>query len=144
MRILVFAIILFFPAYSLQAANSTLISNFPAPSASYKTITIETQASNNTTCNNANPGNLGLLYYNTGTNTVQLCAKINGNLTTVPANQSCFNRYWNSGGTTPPNGCPAGYTQGAFSGVPTDSFTNGAYTVYSTVCCTTGSPIMPS
>lgn len=156
MKIITFIFFLYFSIYAnggTFAANNSLNSNYPSPSGSYNKIVITPPPPAgyaNFICNNAS--NVGMLYYDTASNTMQLCAKLNGVPTPVPANEVCFNRFWNSGGATVPNGCPTingqAYTQATT--MPPDSFTTaascGPYTpckVYSTVCCSANSVVHP-
>jgi hypothetical protein len=144
-----------FTAEGIFAANTTLTTEYPSPNGSYNKVIITPQPTTNITCNAANPQNVGLLYYSG--NALQLCANVNvGGVftpTPVPANQTCFNRFCSVNAITliscfPANPCPAGYTQAEISGTPiADSFsttTNGNYTVFTTACCSSGSPVLPT
>jgi len=148
MKIFVFTLFLyfsFFAACGIYAGNSTLISNYPAPSGAYNKVVIQTQSTVDcsTTSNNA-----GLLFFNTATNTLQLCAKVNGQTVAILAGETCFNRFCSSGPSCfdpAATACPSGYTQAKNNGPALiDNFTTASgYTVYSTVCCNTNSSVHP-
>lgn len=151
MRILTIILSLYlslFAANSIYAANTTLTTDYPSPSGSYNKVVISPPAGYTPPCNATN---IGLLFYSG--NALELCALVKVSATNtltpevVPASQTCFNRFWQGPAAAPAFGCPAGYTQGQMGGTAiTDNFTNGSYTVKSTVCCTSGasSPILPT
>ncbi len=160
MKILVFTLFLYFSLFAtcgIYAANTTLISDYPAPVGSYNKVVLQNlQATPACSASNA-----GLLFFNTSTNTLQLCAKVNSVPVTIPSGETCFNRFCACAGScdatctattkfTVGNPCPSGYTQAKYNvGQPlVDHFivTSGppTYTVYSTVCCSTGSTVLPN
>ena len=126
-------------------SSTTLTVNYPAPSGSYNKVTLQNlQALPD--CTQAN--NVGLLFINTNTNNLELCA--NGVAQSVPYPEACFNQFCScvagtctgcpvGGFTSDP--CPTGFTQGKISvngANPqpiNDSYKSSAYTIYSTVCC---------
>lgn len=148
MKILVPIFFLYFSIFAncdLYAGNTTLIANYPATLGSYNKIMLSAQANPNITCSNAS--NAGLLFINSTTNTLEVCA--NGQSTPVPYPETCFNQFCSSTTATPCsfNGCPQGYSQATYNGGQpmVDSFqTAPSNFVYSTVCCSTGSTILPS
>ena len=114
------------PVYGIYAGSNSLVSNYPATSGSYNRIILQSPGS--VSCNSSSEG---MLFLDPLTNTLQLCT--NGNATVVPYPETCFNRFWSNGAASPPNGCPAGYTQAA-SVVDTFNVAGG-FAVKSTVCC---------
>jgi hypothetical protein len=161
MKIIAFTLFLYFSLFAacgIYAANTTLISNYPAPNGSYNQIVVKPQATTTFTC--ASQNDIGQLYYNTATNVLELCANVNSTPTQILSyDQTCFNRFCCTGtgcnntcttttNFTVGNPCPAGFTQAKSSGAPlVDHFSNsvnGSYTVYTTACCTSGSPIIPT
>src|SRR5665213_33382 len=102
MKIFVFTFLYFtiWIATGVYAGNTTLVSNYPAPSGSYNKIVIQSLATN-PTCSSTNKG---LIFIDNVSKTLQLCA--NGQATPVPSGESCFNRFSNAGASA----CPAGYS----------------------------------
>jgi hypothetical protein len=166
MKILTFTLSLYFSLFAAcaaYAANTTLISNYPAPNGSYNQIVITPQTgATGTSFPCASQGDVGQLYYDTATNILQLCANVGSpavptKITT--SSETCFNRFCCVGtgcnttcatttNFTTGNPCPAGYTQAKSSGTRiVDNFSNavnGSYTVYTTACCTSSSPVLPT
>jgi hypothetical protein len=160
MKILALTLFLYFSLFTshiIYAGNTTMVSNYPAPSGSYNKVVITPQAGpapTNVDC--TVPSNAGLLFLYTDTSSgkqsLEICAN-NGNPIVVPYPETCFNRFCSCpgpycvGSSCTFNGCPTGYTQ-ATSIV--DNFTTSStptVTVYSTVCCSApsiGGVVTPS
>lgn len=154
MKVCAFILTLYFSLFAACgafAAKNSLVSDYPSPSGSYNKIVIAPQATTSFTCASAN--DLGQIYYNSGTKNLQLCAKVNGAFTTVLSSETCFNRYCSVNALTTTScfaasPCPGGYTQAKSSGTPIADYfqttVNGNYTVFTTACCSSGSPVLPT
>lgn len=154
MKILNLTLFLYFSLFAAcdtYAANTSLISNYPAPSGSYNQIVITPQTgATGTAFTCASQSDVGQLFYNTTTNILQLCADVGtapGTPTMIASsNQTCFNRFCCAGtncnticsttaNLTNATTCPAGYIKSPI----VDNFSNtigaNTYTVYTTACC---------
>ncbi len=148
------SIFLFAACGSIYAANTALVSNYPSPNGSYNKIVITPQPGATGTsysCTGAN--DLGQIYYDSAAKNLRLCAKVNGAYMTVSTGETCFNRFCSVNSLTTTScfaasPCPAGFTQAKNSGTPIADYfqntTNGNYTVFTTACCNSGSPVLPT
>jgi hypothetical protein len=130
----VFLLFLVLSGVSLAGDNSLHVA-YPIEEGSYKTVLLENLQSL-PDCTKAN--NTGMLYMNTATEDLELCA--NGD--TVSYSEACFNRFWNEGDPAPT--CPVGYANlgidDTFTPTPAVGGAPG-FTVHSMVCCSTGSVV---
>ena len=171
MRTLILTLFLFFSIFAacaVYAGNNTITASYPAPSGAYNKVVLE-NLSNSVTVQ-CSQSNVGLIFMDNTTKTLQLCAYNNGNPVQVPFGETCFNRFcsWTDGNatdlpgqgnaycqylsTTSPGGfygCPAGYAwapvqSGQYEDIVTTSGSSGTYYhVESAVCCNYNSVVLP-
>lgn len=116
------------------AANNSLMGSYPAPSGSYNKLVLQNLPANASSCTSSNAG---MLFFNTTTNSMQLCATVNGTPVIIPSGETCFNRFC-SGVSCSFNGCPSGFIQAKKNSGTTalvDTFVTNGISVSSTICC---------
>ena len=149
------------PDCMAYAGNENLNVSYPAPSGSYNKLVLQSL----TAAPSCSSGNVGLLYMDPTTNSLQMCAcTTTGSIVSCSAvkvkyPESCFNRFcsWTDNTQNPAsrtlycslNGCPRGYTWTIVNSISDedvmttyyDSLSGLYYHTQSSVCCSANATI---